>query len=263
MQNSSHKCSLMDRAAVRYMYGVAATFWCVNVGLVAVHVNLVLAEWSVWLPLLGLAMIAEAFEVAAADGSGGGVMSFSAAAHVAAVILLGPVLAACVAAAAVVLVDGMRAQRPVVVAVNSAMFGWASLGAGGVYLLAGGHTGEVSSAWGVALVGVVVSRYAVNAVVFAVGEALASGAPVARVAKEKLVDGASAGLGEGSLGVLLAAGWGASRWVTLPFLVPLFVALYSSKSNLERLKQETDAALTAFAHMIDRRDPNTPGTPSG
>ena len=247
----------MNRAALRYMYGVAATFWCLLAVLLAAHSSALLARWPVWLPLLGLAMIAEAFEVGMSGEASGGVMSFSAAAHVAAVILLGPVLAACVAAFAVVLVDGVRAQRPVVVAVNSAMFGWASLAAGVAYLLAGGHSGEVSAAWGGALAAVVVARYAVNAVVYAVGESLAAGAPLGLVIQEKLIDGASAGLGEGSLGVLLAAGWGAGEWITLPFLVPLFAALYSSKSNFERLRRETASALNAFARVIDQRDSNT------
>jgi hypothetical protein len=238
------------------MFGVAATFWIVEAALIGARFPDVLPRWSVWLPLLALAMMAEAFEVQASDDSGG-VMSFSAAVHVAAVILLGPVLAAMVAAVGVVLVDGVRGQRPLVVAVNSAMFGWASLVAGGVYVAVGGQTGRVSSAWAFALVAVVVYRYAVNAVVYAVGEALATGMPVALVARERLVDGAAAGLGEGSLGVLLAAGWGPGRWVTLPFLVPLFAALYSSKDNLERLKQETKAALAAFARVIDQRHPST------
>src|SRR5689334_18226819 len=128
---------MMNRAAHRYMCGVAATFWIVEAMLIGVRFADVLAQWSVWLPLLGLAMVAEAFEVQASD-DGGGVMSFSAAAHIAAVILLGPVLAAMVAATAVVLVDGLRVQRPLVVAVNSAMFGWASLTAGVIYVFAGG-----------------------------------------------------------------------------------------------------------------------------
>ena len=247
---------MMNRTAHRYMCGVAATFWIVEAMLIGVRFPDVLARWSIWLPLLGLAMIAEAFEVQGSD-DGGGVMSFSAAAHIGAVILLGPVLAAMVAAAAVVLVDGVRVQRPLVVAVNSAMFGWASLTAGVVYVVAGGQTGHVSSAWAFALVAVVVCRYAVNASVYAIGEALATQTPVALVVRERLVEGATTGLGEGSLGVLLAAGWGAGRWVTLPFLVPLFGALYSSKSNFERLKQETTAALAAFARVIDQRDPST------
>lgn len=238
------------------MCAVAGTFWVVEAVLIGARLPDVLPRWSVWLPLLGLAMMAEAFEVQASDESGG-VMSFSAAVHVAAVILLGPVLAAMVAGVAVVLVDGVRAQRPLVVAVNSAMFGWASLVAGGGYVAVGGHTGRVGSAWGFALVAVVVYRYAVNAVVYAVGEALATGMPVTLVARERLVEGATAGLGEGSLGVLLAAGWGSGRWVTLPFLVPLFAALYSSKYNFERLKRETKAALAAFARVIDQRHPST------
>lgn len=246
----------MNRAAHRYMCGVAATFWIVEAVLIGVWFPDVLDRWAVWLPLLGLAMVAEAFEVQGSD-DGGGVMSFSAAAHVAAVILLGPMLAAMVAGTAVVLVDGVRAQRPLVVAVNSAMFGWASLAAGVVYVAVGGQTGQVSSAWAFALLAVVVVRYAVNATVYAVGEALATRTSMVLVTRERLVEGASAGMGEGSLGVLLAAGWGAGRWVTLPFLIPLFIALYSSKSNFERLKQETKAALTAFARVIDQRDPST------
>src|SRR5690348_15578865 len=168
----------MNIAARRYMCGVAGTFWIVEAVLIGARFPDVLPRWSVWLPLLGLAMMAEAFEVQASDDSGG-VMSFSAAVHVAAGILLGPVLAALVAAVGVVLVDGVRVQRPLVVAMNSAMFGWASLVAGGVYVAVGGQTGRVSSAWAFALVAVVVYRYAVNAGVYAVKEALATGMPVA------------------------------------------------------------------------------------
>ena len=247
----------MNRLALTYMYVVAATFWSVAVLLAVADPGQITHNWAAWLPLLGLAMIAEAFEVGAQDGEGGDVMSFSPAAHVAAVILFGPVVAGLLAGLAVVFVDGLRSQRPAVIAVNSAMYGWASMLAGFAYLLAGGHVGTVGATWGVALGAVVLARFAINAVVYAVGAALAGSVQMGRSIREALVGGAATGLGEGSLGVLLAAGWTAERWITLPFLIPLFAALYASKSNFERLRRETSAALTAFARVIDERDPNT------
>src|SRR3954451_7439105 len=64
-------------------------------------------------------------------------------------------------------------------------------------------------------------------------------------------------LGESSLGVLVAFGYSSDRWIVIPFLVPLLAALYQSQFNLERLRNETDDALNAFAGVIDERDPST------
>jgi hypothetical protein len=64
-------------------------------------------------------------------------------------------------------------------------------------------------------------------------------------------------VGEGCLGVVLAFGYTGDRWVILPFLLPLLAALYQAQASYERLKNETAAALNAFAAVVDERDLNT------
>ncbi|HUZ83389.1 MAG TPA: hypothetical protein VMU66_01745, partial [Gaiellales bacterium] len=189
----------MNRPTSVYLASITGSFWLVLAGLLVVDRGQIAGGWHAWLPLLGVAMIAEAFEVVTGDGAGDSVMSFSGGAHVAAVILFGPVIAAVIAASAVVLVDGVRAPSPRMVAANAALFGWASLVAGVAYQLAGGTVGSVSVASAVALVVLVVTRGLVNITVFSVGEALASETSPWLAVRGTLADGAVTYAGEGGL----------------------------------------------------------------
>ena len=71
-----------------------------------------------------------------------------------------------------------------------------------------------------------------------------------------MIEEVPAAVGEGSLGVLVAFGFGASPML-LPFLLPLLAALFFSRANLERLRRETQRALQAMADVVDARDPST------
>jgi hypothetical protein len=58
-----------------------------------------------------------------------------------------------------------------------------------------------------------------------------------------LVENLSAAASELSLGVLIVSEYSPKRWIMLPFLLPLRIAVYRSSSTLERLQRETAAAL--------------------
>lgn len=247
----------MNRPTSVYLTSLAGTFWLLVTALCADTGRGLAGDWRLWLPLLGVAMIAEAFQVASAGGDRAAPMSFSGAAHVAAAILFGPLVAALIAAVAVVLVDGARTASVRLVAANAALFGWSILLAGVAYQLAGGHPGSVTADSAPALIVLVAARGLVNMALFSLGEALAGEISPWPALRGVLADGAVTYAGEGSLGVLMAAGWNSRMWVILPFLAPLFGALYRAQANLERLRGETAAALSAFARVIDERDPNT------
>src|SRR5439155_8628740 len=108
-----------------------------------------------------------------------------------------------------------------------------------------------------ALLALIAVRYLVTSVVFAGGTALATGSRFGYVLRAAVVEEVGSAVGEGSLGVLVAIAIGRHDWVLLPFLFPLFAALYRSKTTLARLQVETDAALQSIAAVIDERDPTT------
>ena len=247
----------MNRPLSVYLAVLTSAFAVVVAALVARGHGDAVTDWRAWLPLLAVAMLVEAFEVSVGDREGSAALSFSGAAHVAGVILFGPIVAAMIAAAAVLLVDGVRSWSPRLVLANAALFGWATLAAGGAYELAGGTVGSLSAASAVAVVVLVVTRGLVNVTLFSVGDALATSVPIRSTIRATLGEAAVTYLGEGSMGVLVAAGWNEREWITLPFLLPLFAALYGARANLERLRRETSSALNAFARVIDERDPHT------
>jgi HD-GYP domain-containing protein (c-di-GMP phosphodiesterase class II)/GGDEF domain-containing protein len=197
---------------------------------------------TVVLPLLGAAIAAEAFSVAA---------------HIAAAILFGPLAAALVASVAVIVVDGLRLGPRSPVFLNAAIFGLAAWAAGWAFLLAGGTNGRLTSAEILPLIVLIAVRFLTNECLISVAISLSSGAGVLRVLRDGVRDLGGAAVGEGCLGVLVAFGYSGRDWVILPFLVPLLAALYKSQLNLERLKSETAAALDAFAGVIDEREANT------
>ncbi len=209
-----------------------------------------------WLPLLGLAVAAESLVIGSGEDTDP-LLSFSAAAHVAAAVLFGPATAGLLAAIGVIIVDGPRLNGLRWLLPNASMFGLAAIVGGFAYQAAGGAVGSVTAGSGVGLVAVVVVRYVANIAILSGGTALASGRRFPGLFADQLRSSVETGIGEGSLGVLVAACYGAGRWIALPFLVPLLGGLYMSKFNLGRLQRETAAALNTFAQVIDERHQST------
>ncbi len=209
-----------------------------------------------WLPLLGLAVASESLVIGSGEDTDP-LLSFSAAAHVAAAVLFGPATAGLLAAIGVIIVDGPRLSGLRWLLPNASMFGLAAIAGGVAYEVAGGVFGSVTAASGVGLVAVVVVRYVANIAILSGGTALASGRRFPGLFANQLRSSMETGIGEGSLGVLVAACYGTGRWIMLPFLIPLLGGLYMSKVNLGRLQRETAAALKTFAQVIDERHQST------
>ena len=239
-----------------YAYALGFAFWASLIAALLLGQS-DLPDLSKFAPFLALAIVGEELVVLQRQGSGRSVLSFSAAAHVAAVIVLGPTAAALAAASAVVIVDGLRREAFPYVVINSAMFGGAIWIAGAVFTALAGPGDQLGPRALPALLALIAVRYLVTSVVFAGGTALATGSRFGYVLRAAVVEEVGSAVGEGSLGVLIAIAIARRDWVLLPFLFPLFAALYRSKTTLARLQVETDAALQSIAAVIDERDPTT------
>jgi GGDEF domain-containing protein len=249
--------SQRSRRWTLFSAGIGGGFWLLLVAVLVVFRSS-LPPLTEIAPLLALAIAGEELVVRHQARSGSAVLSFSAIAHIATAILLGPVTAAAVAAFAVVIVDGPRPAGRRLVLINSAMFGISIWIAGECYQVAGGTPQLLGTRALFPLFVVVASRYIMTTFVFATGAALSSGKPFSELFREVVVEDLGPAVGEGSLGILLAFGLSApQRWLIIPFLAPLLVALYRSKARFEQLKDETAKALESLAHVIDARDPST------
>jgi HD-GYP domain-containing protein (c-di-GMP phosphodiesterase class II)/GGDEF domain-containing protein len=205
-------------------------------------------------PLIAIALVGEELMVRQRE-DGGAAISFSAAAHVAAALLLDPLAAAATAVLGLVISDGLRSDGRRFLLINSAMFGGSTwIAALVARTLMAGHGLKLVDVPAFALVLTV--RYAVTTTIFCGGVAVAGGGSFLPLFKDSGLEELNSALGEGSLGVLIAIGLSGNLEV-LPFLLPLFGALYASKANLERLRSETQHALNAMADVIDARDPST------
>lgn len=238
-----------------YSYVLGGAFW------VALVLRLALAppqlgDLARIGPLLAIALAGEELVVRQRADSDGGTLSFSAVAHVAAAILLRPSGAAVTAALGVLIVDGLRRDGRHFVLINSAMLGASAWAAAWVFRLTPGH----ASHWGPALVPALVvligTRYLATSTIFAGGIALTGAGSFPRLLAVATAEELGAAIGEGSLGVLVAFGIGENP-VLLPFLVPLFGALFAAKANFERLRSETRRAIQAIVDLVDARDPTT------
>ena len=207
-------------------------------------------------PLLAIAVAGEELVVRQRNDSDAGTLSFSAAAHVAAAILLRPSGAAITAALGVLIVDGLRRDGRHFVLINSAMLGGSSWAAAWVFRLTPGHSSNWSAALVPALLVLILTRYLATSTIFAGGLALTGGGRFFRLLGLATTEEMAAAIGEGSLGVLVAFGVGENP-VLLPFLVPLFAALFAAKANFERLRSETRRAIQAIVDLVDARDPTT------
>jgi GGDEF domain-containing protein len=237
-----------------YGFVVGGLFWaCLLTGL-ALHHGV--HSFSRMAPLVALAVAGEELVVRQRERGGAAAISFSAVAHVAAALLLSPLDAAATAALGILIADGLRRDGRGFLLINSAMFGIATWAASIAYHALGGGTASLTSRNFIALAAVLAVRYAITTSIFCGGLAISGGGPFFAMLAHAGFEELGSAAGEGSLGVLVAAGI-AHDTATLPFLLPLFGALYASKANLERLRTETQRALNAMADVIDARDPST------
>ena len=245
----------MNRRLRAYTYLLGFAFWSALVAaLVAGPPSLETVKRAA--PLVALALLGEELVVRRRHANSEGAISFSAVSHVAAAILLPPPIAAATAAAGIVIGDGLRGDGRRYLLINSAMFGSAAwLSAMLFHALRPAH-GVWDFAAFPALALLVATRYAITSAIFAGGLATAGRGRYFSLLRQVGLEEIAAAAGEGSLGVLLALGLEQAP-VMLPFLAPLLGALYASKANLERLREETGRALNAVADVIDARDPST------
>jgi GGDEF domain-containing protein len=207
-------------------------------------------------PLVAVAVAGEELIMRSRDDGDNTALSLSAVAHVAAAVLLTPVAAALTAALGVLISDGLRRDGRRYLLINSAMFGGSTWIAALLYrLIAGSETSWTLSAIPALLVLLSV-RYLATSVIFSGGLAAMGAGSFMGLVWRAVVEEIPAAVGEGSLGVLVAFGFGANA-VLLPFLLPLLAALFFARANLERLRRETERALQAMADVVDARDPST------
>ncbi len=245
----------MNRRLRLYMCVIGPAFWAAVVAQLAWDPGAI-GSLTKAAPLVALAVAGEELVVRQREEDGSGAISFSAVAHVAAALILTPVAAGLTAALGIVIGDGLRRDGRRFLLINSAMFGGAIwIGAALFHAL----TAE-REAWTVrsipALVLLVLVRYTITTSIFSGGIAIAGGGRFFSLLRQAGVEEFASAAGEGSLGVLVAFGLGPEK-ATLPFLIPLFGALYSSKANFEKLRSETRKALNAIADVVDARDPST------
>ena len=208
--------------------------------------------------MIGLAIAAEALMVRQSEKPGGDVLSFSATAHIAIAILFGPIPAALVAAAAVIVVDGLRLQARLSIAINSAMFGLSILVAGYAFEAVGGTHGSLTASDVGPVVVLVATRFLVNALLYSGLIHFLTGAPFRRVVWDDVTDSFAPGPRRGLPGRpgrvrvhRLRAGSCFRSWCRC------WPRSTSRKSNFERLQSETANVLESFAQVIDERDPST------
>jgi GGDEF domain-containing protein len=247
----------LERRWALYNTSVGGAFWLLLLASLVVFRDS-LPPFAEIAPLLALAIAGEELVVRQQARAGGAVLSFSAIAHIAAAILLGPLTAAAVAALAVVIVDGSRPAGRRLVPINSAMLGSSIWVGAELYRITGGSSDFARLRLILPLLLLVAGRYLVTTVLFVAGAALSSGRSFGQLFRDVALDDLGPAVGEGSLGILVAFGMSAPhRWIVLPLLAPLLIALYRSKARLEQLKDETSKALESLAHVIDERDPST------
>jgi GGDEF domain-containing protein len=237
-----------------YGFVVGGVFWAALVA--ALAVNHGVDSFTKMAPLVALAVAGEELVVRQRASGGAAAISFSAVAHVAAALLLSPVDAAATAALGIVIADGLRGDGRRFLLINSGMFGISTWVAALTYQAMGGGTAHLTLLSFLALTSVLTVRYAITTSIFCGGMAVSGRGPFFGMLGQAAVEEVGSAAGEGSLGVLVAAG-AVHATATLPFLLPLFGALYASKANLERLRTETQRALNAMADVIDARDPST------
>ena len=238
-----------------YSYCVGGAFWIALVTWLLLD-PASLSAGARLAPLVAVAVAGEELVMRRRGDGDHPALSLSAVAHVAAAVLLTPVAAALAAALGVLISDGLRRDGRQYLLINSAMFGGSTWLAAVVYRsLAGTHASWTFAAIPALLVLITV-RYLATSVVFAGGMAAMGNGSFAGLVGTTVIEEVPAAVGEGSLGVLVAFGFGASPML-LPFLLPLLAALFFSRANLERLRRETQRALQAMADVVDARDPST------
>src|SRR5437879_1619987 len=157
-------------------------------------------------PLVALAVAGEELVVRQREHGGAAAISFSAVAHVAAALLLSPLDAAATAALGILIADGLRSDSRRFLLINSAMFGISTWAAALAYHGLGGGTAHLGARTFLALTAVLAVRYAITTSIFCGGIALSSGGPFFAMLAQAGFEEMASAAGEGSLGVMIAAG---------------------------------------------------------
>lgn len=183
--------------------------------------------------------------------------AFSATVHIAAVIALGIWAGVLVAAFGVVAADGLGRYPWRKVAFNAAASALATAAGGLVFVALGGEPGSLALPSDFpAIAAMALVLYGVGAVLVSAVIALESGSPFGGVAREGLLVGLAASIGEAGVGVAFAFFLLTEPWAALT-LLPLLLAVYRSHERLVTLRRETAHALETFANVVDERDPYT------
>jgi hypothetical protein len=246
----------MDGRLRTYSYCIGTIFWVALVARLALDPSALSSNIAKLAPLVAVAVAGEELVLRNRGDGDDAALSLSAVAHVAAAVLLMPTVAALTAALGVLISDGLRRDGRQYVLVNSAMFGGSTWVAASVFR----HFAGPDVRWTLSVIPLlcvlITVRYLATSFVFAGGLAAMGAGSFHGLAGHAVVEEIPSAVGEGSLGVLVAFAFGANP-VLLPFLLPLLGALFFARSNLERLRRETQQALQAMADVIDARDPST------
>ena len=183
--------------------------------------------------------------------------TFSASVHIAAVITLGIWPGVLVAAFGVVAADGLGRYPWRKVAFNAAASALATSAGGLVFLALGGEPGTLSLPGDFpAVAAMALVLYGVGALLVSAVIALESGSPLGGMAREGLLTGLAASIGEAGVGVAFGFFLLTEPWAAVA-LLPLLLAVFRSHERLVTLRRETAHALETFANVVDERDPYT------
>jgi HD-GYP domain-containing protein (c-di-GMP phosphodiesterase class II) len=210
-----------------------------------------------WLVFLGTAMVGEALRVSG-DGESGTVaeFTFSMAILLAAAPLFGPGVAAILGFVSLATVDIARGEALYRLLFNASTYALAGAGAGWAFLAVGGHLGDVGQSHPGALAAAVAVHAAITTGVIGCARASARRTRLLRGTLSYAWEVTPTSLAEYSLGLVLARLCAAAPGF-VPFLVPLFIAVYRAHSAAVRLATETKRALRGLADIVDARDPYT------
>lgn len=183
--------------------------------------------------------------------------AFSATVHIAAVLALGIWAGVIVAAFGVIAADGLGRYPWRKVAFNASASALATASGGLVFVALGGVPGSLALPSDFpAIAAMALVLYGVGAVLVSAVIALESGSPFRGVAREGLLVGLAASIGEAGAGVAFAFFLLTEPWAVLA-LCPLLLAVYRSHERLVTLRRETAHALETFANVVDERDAYT------
>ena len=183
--------------------------------------------------------------------------SFSSGVHLAAILIVGPWASALLAAFGVVCVDGLRGKPWRKVLFNACVFALATVGAGLMFVVAGGTPDAVELPRGLPAIAVLALTYLlVNTALVGSIVALSASIRLWPVVWGSLRGEIATAAAEAGLGVSIAVLARTEPWGIVA-LVPLALAVYQAHARLALMRRETARALETFANVVDERDPYT------